>query len=384
MKKILFWSAVTILAAASCNKIENDALVQESNVPSFVASVDGADTKTIIDGMKSYWNGTEGIRVFDGVLANGKVYTATVEKVQYATFVEADANVAIDETADYLAVYPEGPAGSVTWDGTITSPAKKFWLPGDQTATLSSYDPSTHIAVAYAEEGDENLNFKNVNALIKFTLQSDNVSEVCFYGNNSDVIAGNFEVTYNGGEPTVNTKNQNNLTYAKITGDLEKGKTYFISVLPCVFSKGFSIETVVNGVKSVKKSSTSYTLNRNQILDLGNIEWIEPSEDLSRTIYLDVTTNWKSDNAIFAAHFWGGSGTNSSPVMMTKVSGKQYIYECKVDKNATDIIFVRKNPSSNTTNNLWDGEWNRVQTTLSGDNNLFKITDWGAGSWSNM
>ena len=54
MKKILFLAAVTILAAVSCNKIENDAPAQQSNVPSFVASVDGANTKTIIDGMKSY------------------------------------------------------------------------------------------------------------------------------------------------------------------------------------------------------------------------------------------------------------------------------------------------------------------------------------------
>ena len=378
MKKILFWSAVTILAAASCNKIENDALVQESNVPSFVASVDGADTKTIIDGMKSYWNGTEGIRVFDGVLANGKVYTATVEKVQNATFVEADANVAIDETADYLAVYPEGPAGSVTWDGTITSPAKKFWLTGDQTATLSSYDPSTHIAVAYAEEGDENLNFKNVNALIKFTLQSDNVSEVCFYGNNSDVIAGNFEVTYNDGEPTVNTKNQYNLKYAKITGDLKKGKTYFISVLPCVFSKGFSIETVVNGVKSTKKSSTSYTLNRNQILDLGDVEWIKPDASSSRTIYLNAKTYWDVDGAVFMAHFWGGAGVNPSPVLMKKDSGN--IYKCEVDADATDIIFVRKNPAYNNT--TWDGEWGRIQTKLSADKDLFTLTSYDGGTWT--
>ena len=112
MKKILFLAAVTILAAVSCNKIENDAPAQQSNVPSFVASVDGADTKTVIDGMKSYWNGTEGIRVFDGVLANGKVYTANVEKVQNATFVEADANVAIDETAALLSISLLCSAGS--------------------------------------------------------------------------------------------------------------------------------------------------------------------------------------------------------------------------------------------------------------------------------
>ena len=60
MKKILFLAAVTILAAVSCNKMENDAPVQESsNVPYFEAYVDGTDTKTVIDDMVSYWNGEE-------------------------------------------------------------------------------------------------------------------------------------------------------------------------------------------------------------------------------------------------------------------------------------------------------------------------------------
>lgn len=294
MKKILFWSAVTLFAAVSCNKVENDAPVQESNVPSFVASVDGADTKTVIDGMKSYWNGTEGIRVLDGTLANGKVYTATVEKSQTATFNEVDGLV-LNETADYLAVYPEGPAGSVTWDGDVASSAKKFWLPGDQTATEGSYDPSTHIAVACTEAGNTNLNFKNVVSLVKFTLQSDNVSEVCFYGNNSDVITGNFDVNYNGGEPTWTNdgagyaKNM----YAKITGNLEKGKTYYISVLPCEFGGGFSIETIAFGAKGTKRNSEEYTLARNQILDLGDVSWT-PDEDATFILELDTDNlkNW--------------------------------------------------------------------------------------------
>lgn len=293
MKKILFWSAVTLFAAVSCNKVENDAPVQESNVPSFVASVDGADTKTVIDGMKSYWNGTEGIRVLDGTLANGKVYTATVEKSQTATFTEVDGSVSLDEDAAYLAVYPEGPAGSVTWDGDVASSAKKFWLPGDQTATEGSYDPSTHIAVAYTEAGNTNLEFKNVVSLVKFTLQSDNVSEVCFYGNNSDVIAGNFDVTYNNGNPTINTKDQYNLSYAKITGNLEKGKTYYISVLPCEFEGGFSIETIAYGAKGTKRNSKVYTLARNQILDLKDVSWT-PDEDATFILELDTDNlkNW--------------------------------------------------------------------------------------------
>ena len=83
--------------------------------------------------METVWDGTEGISVFDGKVANCKVYEATAQKSQTAKFVEKDAavNIAGD---DYLAVYPEAPAGSVTWDGNVISPAKKFWLPGDQKA----------------------------------------------------------------------------------------------------------------------------------------------------------------------------------------------------------------------------------------------------------
>ena len=61
MKKILFCSAVAILSAVACNKFENNTPVQESNDgPYFEAYVDGADTKTVIDGEAkvSYCNTT--------------------------------------------------------------------------------------------------------------------------------------------------------------------------------------------------------------------------------------------------------------------------------------------------------------------------------------
>ena len=293
MKKILFWAAVTILAVASCNKIEEGAPVGESNVPAFEASVEGADTKTVIDGFKSYWDGTEGIRVLDGKLTNGKVYTTNnVEKAETATFVEKDGSVALSGD-DYLAVYPEGPAGSVTWDGNVANAAKKFWLPGeDQKPILNSYDPSTHIAVAYTEAGNKNLEFKNVTSLVKFTLKSDNVTEVCFYGNSNEVITGNFDVTFNEGTPTYTTKGTGykNNTFAKVKAasgkTLDKG-TYYISVLPCMFSKGFAAETVAYGAKGTKKNSKEYTLERSQILDLGDLSWT-PDKDATFDFELDT------------------------------------------------------------------------------------------------
>jgi len=381
MKKILFWSAVTILAAVSCNKIENDTPAGESNMPSFIASVDGADTKTVIDGKKSYWDGTEGIRVLDGSVS--KVYTATVEKAETATFTEKDATTLTGD--DYLAVYPEGPAGSVTWDGNITSAAKKFWLPGDQKAVVGSYDPSTHIAVAYAESGDINLNFKNVTALIKVNLVSDNVTEICFYGNNADVIAGNFNVTYNNGEPTWTKEGTkySNLSYAKVVADegktLTKG-TYYISVLPATLSKGFSIETVSGGSKSIKKNSKSYTIGRNQIIDLGDVEWVKPAESTTRTIYFYADA-WDDDPnvvEVFEAWVWGSTTHADHWVDFKHVSGDYY--EADIPKDATGMKMLRKSPTDHNTH-AWQS-WNEsADLTIPSDKNCVNCPGW-SGTWT--
>lgn len=354
MKKILFWSAVAILSAVSCNKIDVDAPVQESsNVPYFEASVDGADTKTVIDGEAkvSYWNGTEGIRVFDGKVA--KVYNATVEMAQKAIFAEANASVSLDGD-DYLAVYPEAPAGSVTWDGNVASAAKMFWLPGEQAAVAGSYDPSTHIAMAYAEAGNLSLEFKNVVSLVKVTVANDNVSEICFYGNSGEVITGNFDVKYNDGEPeaiqnTASDYTKN--TYAKITGNIENGQTYYISILPTEFKAGFSIEFVIDGIKYTKTLNSSYTVKRNQIINLPVVTF-EPEVVETMSITLKPSSAWEKMGGRYAAYCWG---TNAAAVWydMTDADADG-VYEVEVPVVFENVIFCSMSASS--TENNWDNK----------------------------
>lgn len=279
MKKILFWSAVTILAAVSCNKIEDEVPATQSNVPSFVASVDGAETKTVIEGMKSYWNGTEGIRVLDGVLPNGKVYTATVEPMaQTATFTEVD-NTSLEDGVDYLAVYPEGPAGSVTWDG---GDIINLYLKDIQTLINGSYDPDCHIAVATANSENLSLEFKNAVALVKFQLQGDvdKVSEVCFYTKGGEKISGNFNLSYNNHNPLVTgvseDKKEYSYPYVKVQGEFKEETDYYLVVLPGTYGSGFGVEALTSGVKCTKEMSKEYTLSRNQILDLGTLTATAP------------------------------------------------------------------------------------------------------------
>lgn len=351
MKKILFWSAVTVLAAVSCNKIENDAPVQESNVPEFVATVDGANTKTVLDGMKSYWNGIEGIRVLDGTVS--KVYTATVEKAETATFEEKDATALSGN--DYLALYPEGPAGSVAWDGDIENAAKKFWLPGDQTATEGSYDPSTHIAVAYTEAGNNNLEFKNVTSLIKVEVANDDVTEICFYGNKQEKISGNFDVLYNGGEPTASVEGYDANGYAKITGDIKKGSVYYISILPCTFTEGFTIEFAIGGTKYTKSMSSEFVVGRNQVVTLPVVEF-EIQEMETTTIYMLPTNSMVESGNRFAAYCFGENAVATWYDMTD--SDSDGIYEVELPTSFDNVIFCSM--KSSTTVNDWN---NKVDQT---------------------
>ena len=392
MKKILFLAAVTILAAVSCNKIEEEGAntFEPSNVPSFVASVDGADTKTVIvvegegeDAVtKSYWNGTEEIRVFDGKLKNGKVYTATVaEKVESTIFNEKDGTT-LSETA-YFAAYPASPAGNVTWDGSITNAAKYFWLPAEQTATKDSYDPATHIAVASATPENLSLEFKNVVSLVKLEIPYSNITEVYFYGNSGEIIAGNFDVKYNDGDPiVVHNDTYTHYTDVHIKKEFTKGEVYYLSILPTTFKKGFTIEFVMDGVKYIKKNNSEFTVKRGQIITLPKVEF-EKFTPKSGYVYLNPNNDWRADNARFATYFYDTAG-GTKWVDMTRVPNT-YLYEAQVptDKDYLGVIFCRMNPNSTTNGWTQDTQlWNKTGDQLLCIGNIFEITDWAAGKWS--
>lgn len=355
MKKILFWTAVTILAAVSCNKIENDAPVQESsNVPYFEAYVDGvdavADTKTVIENMVSYWNGEEKIWVLNGE-ENGdwkKEYVANVEKSDKATF-EA-TNSTLLSGNDYMAIYPMSPASNALWKGDISNQITHLWLVDNQAATEGSYDPQSHIAIAYTKKDDLNLYFKNVTALVKIEIPYDNVTKVCFRGNNNETISGNFNVLYNDGDPKVSTPSGDNIQLnpsAFIEGNLKKGSIYYISILPGVFEKGFSIDFVIDGITYTKKNSKKYSVARNQVISLPEVKFDLPE---NQTLKLKPNKTWKGKNGYYAAYCWIDNG----PVMWRTLedSNNDGIYEGLVPNKYTKVIFVclKANTSHDFTN----------------------------------
>ena len=97
-------------------------------------------------------------------------------------------------------------------------------------------------------------------------------------------------------------------------------------------------------------------------------------------LHLKPNSNWTTDNARFAAYFFGNGET------WVNLDKKGDYYTCSIpDKKYTKVIFCRMNPSAKENN--WDNKWNQtVDLTIEKENNLYTLNDdsWDTGSWSRL
>ena len=100
-------------------------------------------------------------------------------------------------------------------------------------------------------------------------------------------------------------------------------------------------------------------------------------------LYFQPNSNWKVDNARFAAYFFGNGETW---VDLTLVEGETDIYELTLPAGYPNIIFCRMTPSA--TANNWNNKWNQTADlkTPTDGKNLYTVAEgaWdnGAGTWS--
>ena len=86
-------------------------------------------------------------------------------------------------------------------------------------------------------------------------------------------------------------------------------------------------------------------------------------------LYLVPSSNWNTDNARFAAYFFGDG---EAWVSMTKVAGESNLYEVTspAGKNFTNVIFCRMNPNASANN--WNNKWNQTaDLTYNGTSNCY-------------
>ena len=375
-------AAVAMFAAVSCNKelSQNDHF--SGDVVTFTASVDGVNTKVKLDGTVSKWESGDEITIHNGT--NG--FTFSTDGVgATADFTYAGANFSGDK---FIAVYPAG-------DYTVDTEAKtvRAYIPTDQEAVAGTYalkgSTKTDAALAVAYTEDNNLSFKNASALLKFTINCDDVKAIEFYGNNSEAITGNMLVSLNedatvktveGLDTEIEGKSQKG-TWVKCYSPDEANRwcfkkgTYYAAIAPHSFTKGVAMNLILEDDKKVepfKKLSTSKEVKPNTILDLGTIE--------HKTIYLRPGI-WTEANAWVFAHFFDGA--YAKDVKMTDSDGDG-ILEAAIPFGVKKVIFVRKNPANSNLD--WDGEWNRsAELTLPTNTAVcYSINDWNSMKWETL
>ena len=111
-------------------------------------------------------------------------------------------------------------------------------------------------------------------------------------------------------------------------------------------------------------------------------------EVTANVVYLKPNSNWKVDNARFAAYFWNNKGSIWVNAADTDGDG---IYEIHLPEGydyGCNVIFCRMNP--NKPANGWDSKWNQTSDLVvpTDGKNLYTIAEgaWdnGEGSWSKM
>ena len=186
--------ALTLTAACVPDVMESgDGDASQYGVASYTAYADGMDTKAVLDGKVSKWQGEESIALV-GKKGTHK-FTAAVEGVSSQAKFNYAGEGTYDET-EVLAVYPYA---SGAYSGNIDDMyVSNVTIPSEQTAVAGSYDPNAAIAVAHST--NTTLKFKNATALLKFTMGSSGVKNVTVWGEMSEVeIEGELPAYYQEG-----------------------------------------------------------------------------------------------------------------------------------------------------------------------------------------
>lgn len=411
-------AAAAMFAAASCaQELENNQVPAGETV-TFTAVADGVDTKAALnEGTKcSEWEAGDAITVHNGT--KGFKFT-TEEAGSRATFSYTGNDFGGEK---FLAVYPSGKSFDVA------NKVVKAYIPTWQQAKAGTYNHAAAVAVAYSE--NDLFNFKNATALLKFTVNTDNVTHVVFHGNGSEAITGDVNITL--GEEGVETVqcleteftedkwNEETQQNDKVTVNkygtwvecyawddnslvddpsddtkyFTKDQTYYIAVAPQGFDGGVTVKFRINEGEElvVKTTAKKVETKINTILNLGELEYVAPVVETVETIYLKPEV-WAADDAWFWAHFFGSGGEVDVKMTGPDANG---MYQANVPAGMEKVLFCRMNPTwSEFSWDVTEGEtlvedhvWNQtgdLTVPLEGDDRFYYvITGWDTEStWMN-
>ncbi|WP_075318609.1 leucine-rich repeat domain-containing protein [Bacteroides togonis] len=272
-----------MMGACGNDEMENgmkDHVAGEFVPMTFTASMDtDADTRTsLVDGKAVHWNGGDNIVVIPSDseesisnLADYK-FSSTLEVGQTAATTSFTGKAPEAET--YIAFYPFERIQEYTGFNAF-----KFNLPNEQKAIPGGFESGINLAWARTESGSTTLQFKNLCTLVKFSLDSDEITNI------ESVTLQDKEGTAISGEMDGAVKSYNSRFYFQfysdvaspsvtLKGPFETAKDYYFVVYPLGLKYGFTLTFNMKDAPSPILTSTglSKDLVPGTILDLGTVK----------------------------------------------------------------------------------------------------------------
>lgn len=284
--RVLPLAALALMMGACGNdEMENgmkDHVAGEFVPMTFTASMDtDADTRTsLVDGKAVHWNGGDNIVVIPSYseesisnLADYK-FSSTLEVGQTAATTSFTGKASEAET--YIAFYPFERIQEYTGFNAF-----KFNLPNEQKAIPGGFESGINLAWARTESGSTTLQFKNLCTLVKFSIDSDEITNI------ESVTLQDKEGTAISGEMDGAVKSYNSRFYFQFSpneeiaspsvtlkGPFETAKDYYFVVYPLGLKYGFTLTFNMKDAPSPILTSTglSKDLVPGTILDLGTVK----------------------------------------------------------------------------------------------------------------
>lgn len=274
-------AALALLLAACGNEdiLENNESGNAGKVRmTFTAGMPQTRTQ-LAEGNAVHWTAGDKIAIYDGTASNE--FPATDIDGSRATF----TGEVTKGSTNYTAFYPYTNDGTLTFgDGTIT-----FTLPTEQTATAGGFANGLNPSWAQATDGSKNLDFQNLCALVKFTVDDsglDGVTNLTLSANTAtEKLAGSLTYTTADGTLAANDGASQAVT---LKGTFEAGQTYYFVVAPGTLTGGITLSYTdsSNGLKYLKTTSNAVTLTAGRILNLGKVTF-QP-EAITNTAFIEA------------------------------------------------------------------------------------------------
>lgn len=354
IKAILYLAVLTAMVSACSEDELADNTQPSGKVPmEFYANTDASTRTELTTENAVHWEANDAISLFDLKGDNNRFYTT--ESGPRVTF----TGEATPADGTYYALYPYNTNAQI--EGTTITTT----LPAEQDAREGSFAQGLNPSVATAD-ATNNLYFKNVCALVKFTLDGSittTITKATLCGNNGEALAGTVTIDASQENPITNVDPEWAGIEIALKGNLIAGKTYYFVTAPATLSKGLTLSLYDDKGNVWKKEGTqSATLTASRILNLetmrlDNFEPAQGYEVIDGTYHIynaDGLKAWASDadvlnKSVILEKDIDLTGVDWTPVGSNMNTGTGYardfdgngkfIYNLVVESDASNVGF---------------------------------------------